>query len=499
MKKEENNLIERPPIIAVMGHIDHGKSTLLDYIRKTNIVDKEAGGITQHMRAYEVIHTKKDGSEHKITFLDTPGHEAFKAIRARGAHVADIAVLVVSAEDGVKPQTLEALKVLKDDEIPFVIAINKIDKPGADIERTKQNLAENDVFVEGYGGNISWTAISAKMGDGVNDLLDLLLLTAELEGLKANPRDSASGIIIESNLDTKKGITATAVITNGTLKKGEFALCGKSISPLRIIENFLGQPIEESTFSSPVRIVGWDSAPDVGEAFVVFKDKKDALLTAGQYKSSTAKASEEKNDPNKTTIPIIVKADTSGSLAALMYEIGKLGNERIEPKVVLSGIGPVSENDVRAAMTNNNAFIIGFHTKVESQAESLALRLGIPLHSFDIIYKMAEWLADAIKERTPAIESEEMKGKAKIMKIFSKAKDKQIVGGKVETGAISVNETVKILRRDSEVGQGRIRELQVQKDKTSTVEEGKEFGAMIESKIEIAPGDKIESFTIVKK
>jgi translation initiation factor IF-2 len=217
MKTEHNT--ERPPIVTVMGHIDHGKSTLLDYIRKTNVVDGEAGGITQHLSAYEVVHTTKDKKTHRITFLDTPGHEAFGAIRARGAHVADVGVLVVSAEDGVKPQTLEALRVLRKDEIPFVVAINKIDKPGVDIERTKQNLAENDIFVEGYGGNISWAAISAKKGDGVAELLDLILLVAELEELRADPTLPARGVIIESNLDTKKGIATTAIITEGTLVK----------------------------------------------------------------------------------------------------------------------------------------------------------------------------------------------------------------------------------------------------------------------------------------
>jgi translation initiation factor IF-2 len=499
MIKETKNFVERPPIIAVMGHIDHGKSTLLDYIRKTNIVDKEAGGITQHLSAYEVVHKGKGGKEHKITFLDTPGHEAFKAIRARGAHVADIGVLVVSAEDGVKPQTLEALLVIKESKIPYVVAINKIDKEGANIDRTKQNLAENDVFVEGYGGEIPWVAISAKVGTGVSELLDLLLLVAELEELKANPDLQAKGIIIESNLDSKKGITATAIITDGTLKKGEFAQCGKSISPLRIVDDFLGKPIETASFSTPIRIVGWDSAPTVGLEFNCFKDKKGALESVSKYNPDEEKAIKKEVDLTKTVIPIILKADTSGSLDALIYEVGKLANDRILPTVVLSGIGPVTENDVRAASTNDNAFIIGFHTKVEPQAESLALRLGTPLHSFDIIYKMTEWLVDALKERTPAIESEEMKGRAKIIKLFSKTRDKQIIGGKVETGTISVNEVVKILRRDADIGQGRIKELQMQKNKVSSVEEGKEFGAMVEAKIEIAPSDRIESFTIVKR
>ncbi len=498
--KTESTLTPRPPVITIMGHIDHGKSTLLDYIRKTNIVDKEAGGITQHLSAYEVTHKGKDGKEHRITFLDTPGHEAFGAIRARGAKVADIGVLVVSAEDGVKPQTLEALRVLKADSIPFVIAINKIDKPGASVDRTKQNLAENDMYIEGYGGDISWAAISAKTGDGIPELLDLLILAAELEELKADSDAQATGIIIESNLDTKKGITASAIIKNGTLHKGEFAVCGESISPLRIVENFLGKPIESATFSSPIRIVGWDTPPAVGENFVCVKDKKDALIRALEYKNTAKnKTVIDHGNSEKKVIPIIIKADTRGSLDALIYEISKLENERIMPRVVLSGLGPVTENDVRAASGTDSPIIIGFHTKIDSQAESLALRLGIPFQIFDIIYKLTEWLDQELKVRTPSVETEEVTGRAKILKFFSKVKDKQILGGRVEEGEIVSGEQIRIIRRDTEIGRGRIRELQTQKEKTGRISEGSEFGTMIESKIEIAPGDKIECFALVKR
>ena len=494
-------IITRPPIVTVMGHIDHGKSTLLDFIRKTNSVDGEAGGITQHLSAYEVVHTTKEKKVHKITFLDTPGHEAFGGIRARGARIADIGVLVVSAEDGVKPQTLEALRILRADSIPFVVAINKIDKQGADVERTKQNLAENDIYLEGYGGTIPWTAISAKNGYGVHELLDLILLVAELEDLQADSALQAKGLIIESNLDTKKGIATTAIITEGTLIKGEFAVSGSSISPLRIVEDFLGRQIDTATFSSPVVIIGWDTMPAVGGEFTCYKTKKEAqeatlAFTSGKVNPAHVR---EKNDPTKTVIPIILKTDTAGSLDALVYEISKIGNDRVIVKVVLSGIGPLTENDVRAASNDVNALLVSFHTKVEPHAESLALHSGIKINAFDIIYKLTEWLETAVKERTPSIEVEEMVGRSKILKTFSKTKDKQIVGGRVEEGAISVNENVRIMRRDALIGTGRVRELQEKKQKTSTVQEGNEFGSMIESKIELAPGDRIESFTFVKK
>jgi translation initiation factor IF-2 len=498
MKPSEKT--ERPPVVTIMGHIDHGKSTLLDSIRKTNVVDKEAGGITQHLSAYEVIHRGKDGVDHRITFLDTPGHEAFGAIRIRGARVADVGVLVVSAEDGVKPQTLEALKVLRSDKVPFVIAINKIDRPGADVERTKQNLAENDMYVEGFGGDIPWAAISAKTGEGVPELLDLILLSAEILELTGDTSMPAEGIIIESNMDARKGITATAIIKDGTLRRGEFAICGKSISPLRIVEDFLGKPIETAVFSSPVRIIGWDIPPAVGERFVCVADKKEALALVSKFvEASSSQTSKTETESEKYVIPLILKADTSGSLDALVYEIAKLENERIIPKIVLSGLGPISENDIRTAQTSGNALVIGFHTKSDTKAESLALRSGIAVHTFDIIYKLTEWLVGALEERTPRVETEETTGTAKILKFFSKNKDKQVIGGRVESGEIVSGEQIKIIRRDTEIGRGRIRELQMQKDKVGRVEEGKEFGTMIESKIEIAPGDKIECFALVQK
>ena len=493
---KKGNLIERPPIIVIMGHIDHGKSTLLDYIRKTNIVDMEVGGITQHIGAYEVIH-QKEGKSQKITFLDTPGHESFKAIRSRGARVADIGILVVSAEDAVMPQTQEAIKIFNEEKMPFIVAINKIDKPQANIEKTKQSLAKNDVYLEGYGGHISWVAISAKTGVGIPELLDLILLTAELEELKADPEADAEGVIIESHLDTRKGIVATAIITNGTLKKGGFAVCGKSFSPLRMLEDFRGQNIDSATFSSPVRIIGWDSVPEVGSQIKIFSSKPDSLQAISESKSEKKPEKvPEKNERAK--IPIVIKADTTGSLDALLYEIEKLANEKIEAKITLTGLGPISENDIRTA-ESNSAIIIAFNTETQKQAQSLSERLGIKINTFNIIYKMTEWLQDELKARTPTVLQEEVTGKAKILKFFSSTKDKQIVGGKVESGKISVNEPVKIWRRETEIGMGRIRELQMQKNKTSTVEEGNEFGAKIESKIEIASGDKIESFIIVNK
>ncbi len=498
--KDKDTTIERPPVVVVMGHIDHGKSTLLDFIRNANTVLKEAGGITQHISSYEVNHMK-DGKNHSLTFLDTPGHEAFKGIRSRGASVADIAILVVSAEDGVKPQTLEAQRVILEAKMPYIVAINKIDKPGANIDRVKQSLAENDIFLEGYGGTIPWVPVSAKVGTGIDELLGMILLVAELEGLTGNPKLPGSGIIIESNLDTKKGISASAIVKNGTLEKGGFVVSGTSFAPLRIMENFLGKPVESISFSSPVRIVGWDSLPKAGDSFISVSSKKEALLL---IEAETENLKKDKNTLEESSsdallIPIIIKTDSAGSLDALIYEIKKLRGDRIAPKIVLEGIGPVSENDIHTANTDQNSLIIAFHTKVDPKAANLAERLGMTIHSFDIIYKLTEWLAKTLEEKTPSIEVEEILGTAKVLKTFSKTKDKQILGGRVESGVLSLNDQVKIFRRDLEISRGRVRELQVMKQKTNSVSEENEFGALIEAKFEIAPGDKIVSFTMVKK
>lgn len=490
----------RPPIIAIMGHVDHGKSTLLDYIRKSNVAGGEIGGITQRLSAYEVIHKTKEGKEMPITFLDTPGHAAFTAMRTRGAQVADIAVLVVSAEDGAKPQTLEALKTITDAKIPYIIAINKIDRDGADVERTKVNLAENGMYVEGFGGSISFVPISAKTGAGISDLLDLMLLTAELEELKADSSHSASGIVIEANLDKKKGISATLVIKDGTLKSGSHIVAGSAIAPVRIMENFLGKPIKEATFSAPIRIIGWNIMPEVGSEFHTFATKKDAEAYIESVKKAPAPVVNHRMDGDTMPIiPIVVKATEVGGLDAVIQEINKIKSDKIKIKIIQSSVGDITENDIKLASGKPETIVLGFNTKVDASAKSLAEKLPIEVKVFDIIYKLSEWLTATVAERAPKMMMEESTGMVKVLKLFSKMKDKQVLGGRVEKGVIINGAEVKILRRDFEIGRGRVRELQRQKAKVGEVPEGQEFGSMIESKIEIAPGDRLESFTVVEK
>jgi len=489
----------RPPVVVVMGHVDHGKSTLLDYVRKTNIVDKEFGGITQHISAYEVVHKRADGALQKITFLDTPGHEAFRAMRERGAAVADVAILVVSAEDGVKAQTLEALKTITESGIPYIVAINKIDKPNANIEKTKQNLAENSIFIEGYGGTVPSVQISAKKGDNIPELLEMILLLSDLAELTGDENGPAEGFVIESNLDQRKGITATVIIKNGTLNSEDCAVAGGAFVSLRMMENFLGEKIKSATFSSPVRIIGWSQLPKVGAKVGSCKNKKEAEVAAAALKTTGNEKTPDFVIPEgAVVIPLIVKTDVAGIADAMVDEISKLQTDKVFLKVLSSSAGTISENDVKTALPFPGAIIIGFNVKTENSANELAMRHSIEIKPFNVIYKVTEWLNEVIKERTPKVESEEVRGKLKILKAFSQTKDKQVVGGKVIEGAIVVHDKVRIVRRENEIGRGEISELQQGKAKTREVTDG-ECGVQIEAKITIVPGDVIESIALVTK
>ncbi len=499
---KQNNLIKRPPIVCIMGHIDHGKSTILDYIRNTNIVDSEAGGITQRISAYEVIHKTPAGTEEKITFLDTPGHESFGAMRTCGSIIADVAILVVSAEDGVKKQTTEALKCIQKTNTPFIVAINKIDKPDANIERTKNSLVENEIYIEGYGGSIPCVPISAKTGQGMDELLDMILLVSEMADLKGDPTKSASGIILEAHLDKQKGITAVAIIKDGTLKNGMYVVCGDRMAPTRIIENFLSKKVTEATFSSPVRIIGFDELPIVGESFSSYENKKDAENEIAIYKETVEKCpfkKMEEENPDEITIRVMIKAEVAGAIDAIEHEINKIKSEKVKIKIVSKSIGDITENDVKLASGRNPAIILGFATKIDSTSKDLAERSGVEVKIFDIIYKLGEWLEETVTHRTPKVMVDEVMAKIKVLKVFSVMKDKYIIGGRVESGTINVGQDAKIIRGDVEIGIGKIKELQQQKEKTSEVREGVEFGCQFKSDIEILPGDKLETFKTTEK
>ncbi len=488
------NVIKRPPVVVVMGHIDHGKSTLLDFIRKSNVVEGEAGGITQHLSAYVATHTTKDGATESITFLDTPGHEAFQKMRLRGADVADVAILVVSAEDGVKPQTMEALESIKAAGIPYVVAINKIDKPGADLVRTQSSLIESGIYIEGMGGDIPWVAISAKNGQGISDLLDLVVLTADLAGLEGDTNASAEGKVIEGKLDKQRGNTATLIIKNGTLKSGQFVVSGTSYSPVRIMEDFSGRPIKEASLSTPVGIIGWNKAPRVGDLFYTVASKKEAEATIEQLELSEVAVTAEKS--NLPTIPLLIKADVSGTIDAILHELAKFQSDRISVRVIGTQVGDINVSDVQNVSATKDAIIVGFNVKVERAATELAERLGVEIDTFKIIYELSEWLNTALKNRTPKREDKVVTGRAKIIRHFSVQKYTHVLGGRVEEGSIKLGQTVRILRRDVEIGSGEIKNLQQAKSDAKEVKEG-EFGMQLNTKTEISAGDHIEAFDIV--
>lgn len=490
------NITPRPPIVVIMGHIDHGKSTLLDYIRKSNVVDGETGGITQHLSAYVVEHTPKEGSSKHITFLDTPGHEAFQKMRFRGADVADIAILIVSAEDGVKPQTLEALECIKKAEIPYIVAINKIDKPGADLVRTQSSLIENEIYIEGMGGDISWVGISAKTGEGIDELLDVLLLTAELAELTGDKGALASGLIIEGHLDMKRGSTATLIIKDGTLKSGSFVVSENCLAPVRIMEDWNGKAIKEASLSEPVGIVGWTDVPRVGAPFQAVASKKEAEKMVEEHIQKQDPNTSRSKESELPTVPLLIKADVLGTIDAIQHELDKFESDRINVRVIGTGVGEISSSDVQSVSATENAIIVGFNVKVNRNAVELAERLGVEIDTFDIIYELSEWLHTALKNRTPKKEEEKVTGRAKILKHFSTQKNARVLGGRVEEGTLSLKQQVRITRREIKIGLGVLKNLQQQKSDTTSVSDG-EFGMQIDSKHEIAPGDIIEAFDIV--
>lgn len=500
---QKTKLTSRPPVVTVMGHIDHGKSTLLDYIRKAAVVDQEIGGITQRLTGYEAVHKNEDGEERKITFLDTPGHEAFSKMRYRSASAADIAILIVSAEDGVKAQTMEAYKAIKDGGIPFVVAINKIDRPNANIERTKQTLTEHEIYIEGYGGDIPCVEISAKTGKGVPELLSMVLLLADMETLSGDVSKNAEGIVLESHMDPKKGRGATLLIKDGSLKKGMFVTAGEALAPIRAIENFASTTIDEAQFSMPIRIGGWSELPKAGSEFISYKTKKEAEESVREYTLPGGENTKSKTGGHDKTdtllVPLVIKADAAGAIDAILHEIGKIHMEGLTTKILATGVGTITENDIRNASAGGEAIVLGFSVKSDAQAKASAERFGVTIALFDIIYKLAEWLAQELEKRRPRVEVEEKEGLAKIVRIFGGSKGSFIVGGRVQEGLISLGNNVKILRRDFEIGRGRILELQQQKIKSKQVNEGLEFGAKVESKQEIAPGDVLEAFILVKK
>ncbi|MBI2035699.1 MAG: translation initiation factor IF-2 [Candidatus Liptonbacteria bacterium] len=491
----ENQKLVRSPIVVVMGHVDHGKTSLLDYIRKTNVAGKEAGGITQATGAYEITHNEK-----RITFIDTPGHEAFSKMRSRGAHVADLAILVVAADDGVKPQTKESIQILKQSETPFVVAINKIDKNNADPERVKQELAQNEVQLEGYGGSISFQPISAKTGEGVPELLDLILLAAEFEDLTYNPTAPASGFVIEARLEKSRGNEVMVIVKNGVLKQGTNIYTATAKGRVRGLQNFLGKNEKEFTPSSPAMILGFEDLPQVGEEF----SEGDAPERSVEKQEKQRVA--EKTDKEKSLIlRIILKADVSGSLEAVSQIVKALKFEEVNLEVLHEAVGGIADGDVKSAIASKAA-IFGFNVKAEKAAETLAKNNDIKIVISNIIYDLVKKVEDAVNE----LKSPEPLGVLEVLAIFNQKTHKQLIGGKVLDGVmknkaycdvwrvpassveLKTGETASTKEREAVMaGKGRILSLKKQKQDAALVDAGNECGMIFESNTKIIVGDKI--------
>jgi len=508
----ENNQVQqksRPPIVVIMGHVDHGKTTLLDYIRKTNIADREAGGITQSIGAYEITHNGK-----KITFIDTPGHEAFSKMRARGANVADLAILIVSADDGIQPQTKESIEILTQTKTPFIVAINKIDKANADVEKTKNDLMQAGVFLEGCGGNVSWHLISAKQGTGVDELLDLIFLVAEMENLNYDESVNASGIIIEAKMDGRRGITAVAIVKNGILKNGDAIATSTVCGKIKSLENFLGEKTDKLEPSAPALILGFDNLPQTGEEFIAGEISLEQIKKVETM--VRPKLEIEKARRDKPALNMIIKADVCGSLEALSEIIRSLNQENVKINILEEAVGEISDGDVKRA-SHNNSLVIGFNIKSSKAADNLAKALEVKIITSKIIYELVQTIEKEMKD----IENPPPLGELEVIALFSQNGKKQLVGGKVISGVMKNRIDVKITRineklevveskntepipeksevveleskelRLVELGTGKITSLKSRKQEVNQVLSPNECGIIIESSITIAIGDHI--------
>ena len=489
-KKNDAGLKERPPIVVVMGHIDHGKTTLLDFIRKTKVAEKESGGITQHIGAYEAEHKGK-----KITFIDTPGHEAFGKMRSRGAKVADIAVLVVSAEDSVKPQTKEAIAIINEAGMPFVVAINKIDKPNADPARTRKDLAEGGVLVEEYGGKIPALDISAKTGQNVDTLLDTLLLVSELEELKWNPEDAVSGVVIESHTDPQKGKVATLLLKNGIIRRGMFLTMADAVTPVRVLENFRGDIIDSASAAMPVVVSGLAKEAELGEEFRAFENKREAeeyaiLQSEGTRVSLKTSQVEE----GRAMLSIILKTDVSGSREAIEHMVERLQFEKVGARILKSETGDISESDIKLAGSDANTIIAGFRVKIPQALKDAASSQGIEVIISDVVYELEDGIKKEMSGRVPSEIQRVDIGQARILKFFKKEKSKQIIGGRVLDGVVRRNASFDIERNKMKIGAGRVLSLEREKVNTEEVGGGFEFGVLVEANIDIVAGDTLLFF-----
>lgn len=494
MQDEKNNLPQRPPVVVVMGHVDHGKTTLLDYIRKMtyaahgvashggaprSVAEREAGGITQAVGAYEIVH-----NDRKITFIDTPGHEAFSAMRSRGAQIADLAILVVAADEGVKPQTEEAIKILEATKTPFVVAINKIDRTGGSMEKAKNDLLAAGVFLEGLGGQVSYHGISAKTGDGVGELLDLVLLASDMEGLTYDPAAPASGYVLEVKRDARRGIETSVIIKNGTLRKGDLIATKSASGSVKVLEDFMGNSAEELVPSAPALIIGFESLPGIGEEFSVGKSGKKQAVSDQKIQNG---ARQEKSKSG--SLALTLKASDAGSLEALGMVVRAIGiDKKKDINIVQESVGDITDGDVRTAAATG-AIILCFKSRIDKGAQNLIESQHVIVIASNIVYDIVKAVEDILTAGGLAIAA----GTLEVLAVFNQEKiDKQLVGGRITGGAFRAKASFEIFRgtgSQESIGTGRVLSLRENKSEITQAEKGKEIGVLANAPVKIEIGD----------
>ncbi|MFZ5982265.1 MAG: translation initiation factor IF-2 [Patescibacteria group bacterium] len=495
-EKESGETLEnRPPIVTILGHVDHGKTTLLDTIRKANVAASESGGITQHISAYQV---HKKGQ--LITFIDTPGHEAFSSMRERGVSIADIAILVVAADDGVRPQTKEVIEYLLTKKVPTIVAINKVDKPEANVMRAKQELSENGIQIEEWGGKVICNEVSAKQNIGIDSLLESVLLVAEVEDFKANPKRDALGIVLESHLDPQKGPVATILVKTGTLKEGQDILAGQVFGRVRRMEDYLGKRIAEAKPSTPISLMGLSGTPNSNDVLEVLDSKSAARhkmneniglgLENGNPKEKLAGRIE---DEKIKKLNLVLKADVQGTLEAIEQILGEIKSDEVAVNYLSSGVGNVSESDVRMAATGQ-ALLLGFNVEVTPVAKRMAENQKVEIKQYKIIYELVEEIKKRLSEMLPMEVERVDFGKLEVLALFKHGKKDMILGGRVKSGKLINNSLLEVQRGENIIGRGELSNLQTNKVNTDEVSAGQECGITFLGGTKIKEGDTLICF-----
>ncbi len=506
-QEDAASLIARPPVVVVMGHVDHGKTSLLDAIRKTQVTASESGGITQHIGAYQVTRTmKKTGEEKTLTFIDTPGHEAFTTMRSRGAKIADIAILVVAADDGVKPQTIEAIKIIKAAGLPMIVAINKIDKPGANLDLVKRELSDNGLIPEDWGGNTVCAPLSAKQGTGIEDLLEVVMLVAEIEKEKivANPSGKIVGTVIESHIDPNEGPVATVLVQNGTLQQNyHLVIEGVYAGKVRAMRDYLGTLAKSAPPSCPVRIIGFKYAPVIGYVVQGMKELDKSIEKDVKQKGLAGRSvvvSPVRNDLKKgaRSVNVILKTDTLGSLEAIANALLKIDHPEVKVAIVSKDLGAITSADVLRAEATKS-FVAGFHVDSSAAAEDIAREKDVEIKKYKVIYD----LIDDVKERIEELLAPEMNrvlhGTMTVLKVFRKETASMIIGGRVSEGSVEPGKKITVLRNAEIIGDGKITRVQSGKNEIPNASAGQECGFSIDTRAPIQEGDVIEVFSIERK